>query len=136
MARPAALHNAALRRGHKSAYFQALLLHALGQHDEAFQELERAVDENSAALFVLDVDPRVDPLRSDRRFGPIRDRVARIPGAADVHIHQVVDYPEIRLEVDRNKAGQMGLTQRDVSSSLLISLSGTFQIAPAFWLNL
>jgi multidrug efflux pump subunit AcrB len=65
----------------------------------------------------------------------IRDRVARIPGAADVHIHQVVDYPEIRLEVDRNKAGQMGLTQKDVSSSLLISLSGTFQVAPAFWLN-
>ena len=65
----------------------------------------------------------------------IRDRIARIPGAADVHIHQVVDYPEIRLEVDRNKASQMGLTQRDVSSSLLISLSGTFQVAPAFWLN-
>ena len=57
------------------AYFQAQLLHALGRKDEAFQELERAADENSAALFVLDVDPRVDPLRADPRFGPIRDRV-------------------------------------------------------------
>jgi len=57
------------------AYFQALLLHALGRKDEAFQELERACEENSAALFVIDVDPRVDPLRSDPRFGPIRDRV-------------------------------------------------------------
>ncbi len=57
------------------AYFQALLLHALGRQDEAFQELERAYDENSAALFVIDVDPRVDPLRADPRFGPIRDRV-------------------------------------------------------------
>jgi tetratricopeptide (TPR) repeat protein len=57
------------------AYFQALLLHALGRKDEAFLELERAVSENSAALFVLDVDPRVDPLRADPRFGPIRDRV-------------------------------------------------------------
>ena len=56
-------------------YFQALLLHALGRTDEAFQELERAANENSAALFVLDVDPRVDPLRADPRFGPIRDRV-------------------------------------------------------------
>jgi tetratricopeptide (TPR) repeat protein len=57
------------------AYFQALLLHALGRKDEAFLELDRAVNENSAALFVLDVDPRVDPLRADPRFKPIRDRV-------------------------------------------------------------
>jgi len=62
-------------------------------------------------------------------------RIGRIPGAADVHIHQVVDYPEIRLDVDRAKAGQVGLTQRDVSQSLLISLSSTTQIAPAFWLD-
>lgn len=56
-------------------YFQALLLHALERKEEAFQELERAANENSAALFVLDVDPRMDPLRADPRFGPIRDRV-------------------------------------------------------------
>ena len=56
------------------AYFQAILQHALGRKDEAFLELERAVDENSAALFVLDVDPRVDPLRADPRFGRSRDR--------------------------------------------------------------
>jgi len=57
------------------AYFQAQLLHALGRKDEAFLELERAANENSAAMFVIDVDPRVDPLRADPRFGPIRDRV-------------------------------------------------------------
>jgi multidrug efflux pump subunit AcrB len=61
--------------------------------------------------------------------------IARIPGAADVHIHQVVDYPEIQLKVDRSKAGGMGLTQRDVSNSLLISLSGSGQVAPTQWLN-
>jgi multidrug efflux pump subunit AcrB len=62
-------------------------------------------------------------------------RVARIPGAADVHIHQIMDYPEIQVNVDREKAGQVGLTQRDVSNSLLISLSGSGQIAPTQWLN-
>ncbi len=62
-------------------------------------------------------------------------RIERIPGAADVHIHQVVDYPEIRVNVDRSKAGQVGLTQRDVSTSLLISLTGTSQIAPTQWLD-
>jgi multidrug efflux pump subunit AcrB len=62
-------------------------------------------------------------------------RIARIPGAADVHIHQVVDYPEIHLNVDRNKAGQVGMTERDVSNSLLISLAGSGQVAPTQWLN-
>ena len=62
-------------------------------------------------------------------------RMASIPGAADVHIHQVVDYPEIRIDVNRSKAGQLGLTQRDVSSSLLISLSSSGQIAPTQWLD-
>ena len=61
--------------------------------------------------------------------------IARVPGAADVHIHQVVDWPEIDVDVDRDKAGQVGLTQKDVSNSLLISLSGSGQIAPTEWLD-
>ena len=65
----------------------------------------------------------------------LRDRIARIPGAADVHIQQVFRQPQINLNVDRVKAGQLGLTQRDVTSSMLISLSGNNQVAPNFWLN-
>ncbi len=62
-------------------------------------------------------------------------QIARIPGAADVHIHQVVDYPEIRLNVDRTKAGLVGLTQKDVSNSMLISLASSGQVAPTQWLD-
>lgn len=65
----------------------------------------------------------------------IQQRLAKVPGAADVHIHQVIDYPEIRVNVDRSKAGQVGLTQRDVSNSMLISLSGSGQVAPNQWMN-
>lgn len=65
----------------------------------------------------------------------LRDRIAKIPGAADVHIHQVFQQPQLNLNVDRVKAGQLGLTQRDVTSSMLISLSGNNQVAPSFWLN-
>ncbi len=65
----------------------------------------------------------------------LRERVARIPGAADVHLHQVFEQPQLNLNVDRVKAGQMGLTERDVTSSMLISLSGNNQVAPSFWLN-
>ncbi|HXB69228.1 MAG TPA: efflux RND transporter permease subunit [Candidatus Acidoferrales bacterium] len=70
---------------------------------------------------------------------PIAQQIAaqltRIPGAADVHIHQIVDYPEIDLDVDRSKASQVGLTQRDVATSLLISLSSSGQIAPTQFLD-
>jgi multidrug efflux pump subunit AcrB len=65
----------------------------------------------------------------------LAERISHVPGAADVHVHQVIDQPEIRLNVDRVKASQLGLTQRDVTSSMLISLSGTSQIAPNYWVN-
>jgi multidrug efflux pump subunit AcrB len=65
----------------------------------------------------------------------LRDRIARIPGAADVHIHEIYREPQLIVNVDRTKAGEMGLTQRDVTSSLLISLSGNNQVAPSFWMN-
>ena len=65
----------------------------------------------------------------------LAERISQIPGAADVHIHQVVDSPELRINVDRVKAGQVGLTQRDVANSMLISLSGSGQVAPNQWLN-
>ena len=65
----------------------------------------------------------------------LQTQIARIPGAADVHVHQVVDYPEIRVAVDRSKAGMVGLTQKDVSTSLLVSLSSSSQVAPTQWLD-
>jgi multidrug efflux pump subunit AcrB len=52
-----------------------------------------------------------------------------------VHVHQVVAQPELELNVDRIKASQLGLTQRDVTSGMLISLSGSSTIAPNFWMN-
>jgi multidrug efflux pump subunit AcrB len=62
-------------------------------------------------------------------------KISLIPGASDVHVHQVAAQPEINLNVDRVKASQLGLTQRDVSNSMLISLSGSSTFAPNFWMN-
>ena len=62
-------------------------------------------------------------------------QVAKIPGAVDVHVHQRIGAPEVWVNVDRSKATQMGLTQRDVANSLLISLSGSGDLAPTEWLN-
>lgn len=55
------------------AYYMALLRDALGDRDGAFQELERAFEENSAALPILDIDPKMDSLRRDPRFAHLRD---------------------------------------------------------------
>ena len=63
------------------------------------------------------------------------NRLRHVPGAVDVHVQQLMNAPAIRLTVDRSRAQQMGLEQRDVAQNLLISLSGSFQTAPTFWLN-
>ncbi|HEX4230251.1 MAG TPA: efflux RND transporter permease subunit [Bryobacteraceae bacterium] len=65
----------------------------------------------------------------------ILPQLQRIPGAVDLHIHQVFDEPQLHIQVDRTKAAESGFTQNDVARSLLISLSGSFQTAPTFWLN-
>jgi multidrug efflux pump subunit AcrB len=65
----------------------------------------------------------------------LEKQIAAIPGAVDVHIHQEVDYPTMQVNADRSKARQIGLTQSDVAQSTLISLTGTGQTAPNWWLN-
>jgi multidrug efflux pump subunit AcrB len=65
----------------------------------------------------------------------IKGRVAQIAGAADVHVHQLVHGPDLRVNVDRTRAQQIGLTQNDVARTMLVSLSSSGQNAPNFWLN-
>jgi multidrug efflux pump subunit AcrB len=62
-------------------------------------------------------------------------RVAKIPGAVDVHLAQVTERPELRIDVDRTMADQMGLTQRDVANDVLVSLSSSGQVSPSYWLD-
>ena len=62
-------------------------------------------------------------------------KVQAIPGIVDAHIHQQISYPTLQVNVDRNRAQQLGLTQGDVTRDMLISLSGTGQTAPNQWLN-
>ena len=62
-------------------------------------------------------------------------QLQRVPGAVDLHVHQVFDGPKLHLQVDRTKAAESGYTQADLARSLLTSLSGSFQTQPTFWLN-
>lgn len=63
----------------------------------------------------------------------IEARLKQIPGAADVGLHQVTNAPELKVKVDRTRAHELGFTERDIASSLLISLSSSSQVTPNFW---
>ncbi len=65
----------------------------------------------------------------------LEKQIADIPGAVDVHLHQEVNYPTMQINSDRTKARQVGLTQADVANSTLISLAGSGQTTPDYWLN-
>ena len=65
----------------------------------------------------------------------IANRLRRVPGTADVHVQQMLGLPTLHLEMDRDLVTQVGMNPRDVAQSVLVSLSGSFQTAPAFWLN-
>src|SRR5437868_8728819 len=75
-------------------------------------------------------------LQANRAFADnLLEQIRRIPGTADLRIQQPFDQHYLHIDVDRTKAQQVGFSQRDVAQNLLISLSGSFQTAPTFWLN-
>jgi multidrug efflux pump subunit AcrB len=62
-------------------------------------------------------------------------RLRTVPGLVDLRLQQTFDRPQLQLTVDRSRAREVNLTQRDIAQDLLINLSGSFQTAPTFWLN-
>ncbi len=65
----------------------------------------------------------------------IANRVKHIPGAVDVHVQQMMTLPTLHLDVDRVRAQQVGISERDVAQNVLVSLSSSFQTSPSFWVN-
>ena len=75
-------------------------------------------------------------IEANRKYADsIMQKIKEIPGAADIHIQQSFDQPQIDVNVDRQRADELGITQRDVGTDLLISLSGSFQTSPTFWVD-
>jgi multidrug efflux pump subunit AcrB len=62
-------------------------------------------------------------------------QIRLIPGAVDAHVHQRLDAPSVDLQMDRSRLQQFGLSAFNVGQNVLVSLSGSSQTAPAFWLN-
>ena len=75
-------------------------------------------------------------LEANRNFAnELLNQLKFVPGAVDLRIQQPFNYPRIHIDVDRTKANQVGFPQAAVAQSLLISLGGSFQTSPSFWLD-
>ena len=75
-------------------------------------------------------------LTANRAFAEsLINKLKFVPGAVDLRIQQPFNYPKFHIEVDRTKTSQVGFTQKDVANNLLISLSGSSQTTPTFWLD-
>jgi CzcA family heavy metal efflux pump len=76
-------------------------------------------------------DAYASKAQADKLLAQLRD----VPGLTDLRIQQPFDYPTLQVDVDRTKAAQGGYTEQDVSTSVLNTLSGSFQVSPMFFLN-
>jgi multidrug efflux pump subunit AcrB len=84
------------------------------------------------------IDVQVQDVNFDRASELARKllaRMQRIPGVADAHLVQVLNYPSLQVDVDRLRASKLNVSQRDVASNMLITLSSSSLVAPNFFLN-
>jgi multidrug efflux pump subunit AcrB len=84
----------------------------------------------------IDVQIEGTDIQGNRQIAnKILDELRQVPGLTDLRIHQNFDYPKLQVSVDRTKAAGAGFTPRDVANSVLLSLSGSNQVSPAYFLN-
>jgi multidrug efflux pump subunit AcrB len=67
--------------------------------------------------------------------GRLADKIRQVPGAVDVRVQQPADLPKLSVAVNRTKASGMGLAERDVANSMMLSLSGSSQVSPVYWMD-
>ena len=65
----------------------------------------------------------------------LETKIAAVRGTADVHLQQITDAPAMLVDVDRSKAEQLGLTQKDIANNMLVSLAGTYRANPSYWID-
>ncbi|HWY71908.1 MAG TPA: efflux RND transporter permease subunit [Terriglobales bacterium] len=84
----------------------------------------------------IDIQVVGNDLEANRQFADtLLARVKEVSGTSDLRIQQTFNQPKLHIDVDRTKAADIGYTQRDVATNLLVTLSGSSQTSPTFWLN-
>ena len=74
-----------------------------------------------------------DQVRNRQVAAWLADKIRQVPGAVDVRVQQPADLSRLQFAVDRTKASEMGLSEREVANSVLLSLSGSGQVQPTYW---
>jgi CzcA family heavy metal efflux pump len=91
---------------------------------------------NFGAPAPIDLQITGPKLDADRGVAlALLDKMRGIPGLADARMQQSFRNPQIRVDVDRSRMAQLGLTERDVTNSVVTSIAGSGQVAPTYWLN-
>jgi multidrug efflux pump subunit AcrB len=132
-----------LKRGHKksSEYYMDELLPELRKSFPGVEFYYQAADIVTQILnfgipAAIDVQIVGNNYAANQQLAAkLVSKVAAVPGAADVHIHQRLDRPAIALTMDRTRMQAMGLTPADLAQNVLLPLSGSAQTSPNFWLN-
>jgi multidrug efflux pump subunit AcrB len=86
------------------------------------------------APFNIQINGR-DQAKNREIAARLAEKIRHVPGAVDVRVQQPADLPKLRFTIDRTKALDMGLSEKDVANSVLLALSGSGQVQPAYWLN-
>ncbi|AUT66674.1 efflux RND transporter permease subunit [Paraburkholderia terrae] len=91
---------------------------------------------NFGAPAPIDVQVTGPNLNADHQYAQeLLRRIRTIPGIADTRIQQASTYPQFTVNVNRSRADELGITEQDVTNSVVASLSGTSQVAPTYWLD-
>src|SRR6202521_945620 len=84
----------------------------------------------------IDIQIVGNDLEGNRRYADsLLEKIRTVSGTADLRIQQPFDQPYLRLRVERTKAEQLGFSARDIAQNLLVSMSGSFQTSPTFWVD-
>jgi CzcA family heavy metal efflux pump len=132
----------ALSEGHRgSERYMNLLRKELPRRFPEFEFFFQPADQVSQSLNFgtpAPIDIQISGSRTAENHAlavEINRALHAIPGVVDAHIHQRANRPALSLEMNRAQLQQFGLSARDVAQSLLISLSGSGQTSPSYWLN-
>jgi multidrug efflux pump subunit AcrB len=132
-----------LREGHKvsTSEYQRLIRRDLADHFPGCTEYFQSADIVSQVLnFGLSapIDIQIQNNNYDQSYlfaRRLQDSLRSVPGLQDVTIKQILDYPTFRIDVDRVRAGELGLTQRDVANNMLVALSSSSLVDPSYYIN-
>ena len=76
-----------------------------------------------------------DQVQNRQVAARLAERLRRVPGVVDVRVQQPADLPQLRFAVNRTRASELGLTEQNVATSMLLGLSGSSQVQPMYWLD-